>query len=222
MRTDRAYPISSMPPCAARRLRLAATFRYTALAGLAVVAVSARASAPDGGSVTASRAASRVPLSGKAGCLPDGTGYLRARIQGAVRLQIDWHNAELECAGSARPGGRGLRLSFSGPLPRSGRRLSMIFGVGGVSEGRAGRELPTNVTVIFQGERRLYSTLSENKCTVDRLRQVRIAHRDGIVVYRVVARGFCFDPLTDLIRDDRIVMSRFDFAGRIAFASPTH
>lgn len=153
-----------------------------------------------------------------AGCLPHGAGYLRARIRGAIDLDIDWRNAQLECEGGARPSGGGILVSFAGPLPRSGKRVRMIFGIGGTGEGRSGRALPTNVTVIFEGERRLFSTRGENKCTVDNLRQEKLGPPGGAArSYRVVARGFCFEPVSDMIRNERIVISRFDFAGRIAF-----
>lgn len=153
------------------------------------------------------------------GCLADGSGYLRTKIQGAVRLRVDWHNAELECAGSPRPNHRGVRISFAGPLAHHGRRLRLIFGVASIGAGESGRDLPTNVTVIFQGERRLYSTLSQSKCTTDRLRQRLITRRPGRAIYRIEAHGFCIDPLTDLLGHDSIVMSRFDFVGRITYPS---
>ena len=153
-----------------------------------------------------------------AGCLPRGAGYLRARVRGAVNLDVDWHGAQLQCEGGARPGGRGIRLSFAGPLPRSGALMRLIFGIAGTGEGRAGRALPTNVTVIFEGERRLYSTRGDDKCTVDSLTQKRLGPPGAAVRrYRVVARGFCFEPVSDMMGNDRIVISRFDFAGRIDF-----
>jgi hypothetical protein len=233
----RAHLECGLPRLQARALcahapRLALLIRL-ALAGLAVAASTATLCAQSALAAAPPRVASSVPQRSRLahpgrprarpdrGCLPDGSGYLRARIRGAVHLDVDWHNAELECAGSTRPGGHGLRVTFAGPLPGRSRRLRMIFGIGGIGARRAGRELRTNVTVIFDGERRLYSTLSEDKCTVDRLQQIRVARRDGVDIYRIVARGFCFEPLTDLIRSDRIVMSRFDFSGRIAYATPS-
>lgn len=163
------------------------------------------------------RQAARSPVA--AGCLPDGSGYLRARIRGDANLDIDWRNAQLECEGGSRPAGHGIRVVFAGPLRAPGSRLRMIFGIGATVPGGSGRELPTNVTVIFEGERRLYSTEGQRKCTVDRLTQQRLAQRDGTMEYRVVARGFCFQPLTGLIHTGRIVLSRFDFAGRISYAA---
>ncbi len=153
-----------------------------------------------------------------AGCLATGNGFLRAKIRGAMNLDIDWHNAEIECQGGARPNGSGLRVSFAGPLRSDGRRLRMVFGVGTATEGRPGKALPTNLTVIFEGEQRLYATRGQDKCTVDDLQQERFGALGGNVrTYRITARGFCISPATTLDDGARILVSSFDFAGRIAF-----
>ncbi len=178
----------------------------------------AAASASGAQAAAAQAAAGTAKGSATTGCLPNGAGYLRARIRGAVDLDINWRNAQLECEGGSRPSGGGIILSFAGPLPRSDKRMRIIFGIGGAAEGHAGRALPTNVTVIFEGERRLFSTRGDDKCTVDNLRQERLGPPGGAVRrYRVVARGFCFEPVSDMIRNERIVISRFDFAGRTVF-----
>jgi hypothetical protein len=156
-----------------------------------------------------------------AGCLAAGNGYLRARIRGALNLDIDWKNAELECDGGARPNGHGIRLSFAGPLRAGGRRLRMVFGVATAAEGAPGRALPTNLTVIFEGEQRLYSTRGEDRCTVDDLKEERVGSLGATLrSYRVIARGFCTLPATALDRDERIIVTRFDFAGRVNFEDP--
>jgi len=157
-----------------------------------------------------------------AGCLATGNGYLRARIRGALNLDINWTNTELECDGGERPNGHGIRLSFAGPVRAGGRRLRLVFGVATAAEGVAGRALPTNLTVIFEGEQRLYSTRGEDHCTVDDLKEERVgALGPDMRSYRVVARGFCTLPATALDRDERILVTRFDFAGRVTFDSPT-
>jgi hypothetical protein len=152
------------------------------------------------------------------GCLQSGNGYLRARIRGTLNLDIDWHNSEIECEGGARPNGSGIRMSFAGPLQSDGRRLRMVFGVGAAKEGRPGREMPTNLTVIFEGEQRLFATRGQDRCTVDELEQERLGALAGPKrSYRIVARGFCIDPASTLNGDGRILVSRFDFAGTATF-----
>ena len=168
-------------------------------------------------SVSQSAAPAAVPHA--KGCLQSGNGYLRARIRGALNLDIDWHDAEIECDGGPRPDGSGIRVSFAGPLHSDGRRLRMVFGLGSAQEGRPGRELPTNLTVIFEGEQRLFATRGEDRCTVDELSQERLGALGGpIRSYRVVARGFCVSPASALSGNERILVSSFDFAGRAVFA----
>ena len=158
------------------------------------------------------------PAQHGAGCLQAGNGYLRARIRGTLNLDIDWHNGEIECDGGSRPDGSGIRVSFAGPRQSDGRRLRMVFGVGEAKEGRSGRELPTNLTVIFEGEDRLFATRGDGRCTVYELEQERLGALGGPRrTYRIVARGFCVDPASTLSGDGRILVSRFDFAGNATF-----
>jgi hypothetical protein len=152
------------------------------------------------------------------GCLAGGNGYLRARIRGALQMDINLHNAELECDGGARPDGSGIRVSFAGPVRPDGRRLRMVFGVGAAKEGRNGRALPTNLTVILEGEQRLFATRGEDKCTVDELTQERLGTPGGTRrAYRVIARGFCIAPISALQASTEIVVNSFDFAGQVTF-----
>jgi len=152
------------------------------------------------------------------GCLPTGNGYLRARIRGALDLDIDWGNAEIECDGGPRPDGSGVRVSFAGPPHGDGRRMRLVFGVGSVHEGRDGHDLPTNLTVIFEGEERLFATRGADHCTVDELRQERVGALGGPKrSWRIIARGFCIAPASTLNSDARILVSRFDFAGSAVF-----
>jgi hypothetical protein len=163
-------------------------------------------------------AAAPKPPQQLTGCLQAGNGYLRARIRGSLNLDIDWHNGEIECDGGSRPDGSGIRVSFAGPRQSDGRRLRMVFGVGEAKEGRSGRELPTNLTVIFEGEDRLFATRGDGRCTVDALEQERVGALGGPRrTYRIVARGFCVDPASTLSGDGRILVSRFDFAGNATF-----
>jgi hypothetical protein len=153
------------------------------------------------------------------GCFVAGDGYLRARLRGALDLDIDWKNADMECAGGPRPTGRGVRVSIGGPLRGDGRRIRIVFGLTDVLEGKSGEAVPTNVTLLFEGEQRVFATQGDDKCTVDRLSQQRVESLGNpLAVYRVVARGFCLGPATSLTREERVFVTSFDFAGRVEFS----
>lgn len=158
------------------------------------------------------------PVARAHGCLATGNGYLRARIRGAMNLDVNWHDADMQCEGGPRPDGSGLRVAFAGPRHADGRRLRLVFGVDSAREGHAGHELPTNLTVIFEGEARLFATRGDDHCTVDELRQERVgALGGGVRSWRIVARGFCIAPASTLSSDARILVSSFDFAGAAVF-----
>lgn len=155
-------------------------------------------------------------------CLAGGDGFLRARLGGALDLNLHWNNSDLECEGSLRPDGSGVRLSFAGPQRSDGRRTRLVFGIAGVREGQAAQRLPTNVTLIFEGESRLFTTRGDSRCTVDQLKQQRIGSLGGTQrSYRIEGRGFCTEPATDLKNQQRILLSRFDFAGQTTFEDGT-
>jgi hypothetical protein len=171
---------------------------------------------------SASHSAAPAPNAKGHGCLPTGNGYLRARIRGAMNLDVNWHDADMQCEGGPRPDGSGLRVAFAGPRHADGRRLRLVFGVDSAREGRAGHELPTNLTVIFEGEGRLFATRGDDHCTVDDLRQERVgALGGGVRSWRIVARGFCIAPASSLSSDARILVSSFDFAGTAVFEDAT-
>lgn len=159
-------------------------------------------------------------------CLGSGRAYLRARIRGALRLDIDLHGAQLSCEGGPRFDGSGLRMGFEGRVGlrgRRGRRVRMVFGIDGAREGRPGRELPTNLTVIFEGERQLFATQGDGNCTVDTLRQQPIGSGSGPTrSYLVTAHGFCIAPANDLSGKRRIMVTTFDFRGRADFEHAPH
>lgn len=149
-----------------------------------------------------------------AGCLSTGDGYLRAKLQGAREAQVNWSNAEISCEGGLRPDGSGIRVSIAGPLHEDGERLRFVFGISATRQNQNGRALPTNLTAILERAHRIYATLGNDKCTVDELHQQPLA---GIPAhsFRVEARGFCIAPATIVGGEERLLVSTFDFAGRI-------
>lgn len=181
-------------------------------AALALACAACVASAPP----PPAPAKAEAPAAPRAGCLDSGDGYLRARLRGALDLDIDWRNDEMDCSGGPRPDGAGLRVTIAGPLQSDGRRVRFVFGIAGGREGIDARDRPTNVTVIFEGERRIFATQGDDKCTIDRLTQQRTGPLGGPErSWRVEARGFCLGPAATLKGDERLYVTSFDFAGRI-------
>jgi hypothetical protein len=159
--------------------------------------------------------ANKTPEAGA--CLPDGQGFLKARLSGAVRAELVWGNDDTECTGAVRPDG-GIRVRFSHKEGADGGRLVLLFGVAGLREGQSAKALPVNVTVIREGLGEFYSTQGDNKCTLDEVRQeplVGIPHRSRS--YRIIARGFCTDPARAVRGAGVILLSRFDYVGRVDF-----
>ena len=158
------------------------------------------------------------PLQGTP-CLANArNGYLRARLRGALDLDVAWEGPAIQCEGGPRPDGRGLRVTLAGEPRGTGRRLRFVFGIDDVPEGKAVRARPTNVTVIFEGEQRLFTTRGDDKCTTDELRQERIGALGGARrSWRVIARGFCVAPATTLDGDARLLLTSFDFASEVTY-----
>lgn len=157
--------------------------------------------------------ASTVP----ADCLPDGSGFLRARLKGSIERELDWSNAGTGCTGAVRPTDGGIRVRFTRALDET-TQLVLVFGIAGLHEGASASALPVNVTVIREGSGEFFSTQGDDKCTLDRITQkplVGIPNRSRI--YRIEARGFCTGPARALNGDGSVLITRFDFAGRVDF-----
>ena len=162
----------------------------------------------------------RPPARANAGCLPGERGFLQASLRGALQAQLDWRGALLECQGGLRGDGSGIRISLSGPLAQSGRRLRRIIGL----DAQPGRSLsgpvPANVTAIFEDESRVYATRGDGHCELDVLRQEPLPGGTAAAplrAFRVAGRGFCIDPLPPLTSGangdtSKLYIDRFDFA----------
>jgi hypothetical protein len=151
------------------------------------------------------------------GCLPTRDGYLRARMRGEHDVEINWGDAQMQCEGGLRPDDvGGLRVTFLGRLSYDGQPVRLIFGIAAAADATHVRNVPTNVTVIFEGETRIYSSAGEDKCMIDELSLQQLAEAHGSW-RRIVARGFCTVPVTTPAGDSgTLELDRFDFAGGFA------
>jgi hypothetical protein len=151
-------------------------------------------------------------------CLPEGEGYLRARLSGALRTELVWGNEGTECTGAVRPTDGGIRMRFRRPGNGEQDTLVIVFGIARLQEGRDARNVPVNVTVIREGRGEFYSTQGDDKCVLDDVKQkpvLGIPHR--VRSYKVVARGFCTEPARAVRGRGSILLSRFDYAGRVDY-----
>jgi hypothetical protein len=158
-------------------------------------------------------APARVASSPSGGCLPSADGYLRARLRSQQTIDIDWQDMDMQCDGGSRPADiGGVRVTFAGRLPHSGRHLRMIFGIASPADATTAHNIPTNVTLIFEDESKLYATAGDGKCTVDEVSIQSMANVRGSW-RRLVARGFCTVPVAAMNGSDALEFDRFDFAG---------
>jgi hypothetical protein len=151
-------------------------------------------------------------------CLPAGNGYLRARLSGAVSTELNWGNEGTECTGAVRPTDGGIRMRFSRPDGEG--KLVLVFGIAQLREGKSAQNVPVNVTLIREGAGQFFSTQGDDKCTLDAVTQdaiVGIPHRSRS--YQVTARGFCTKPARAVRGNGAVLLSRFDYSGRVDFES---
>jgi hypothetical protein len=199
------------------RIRLTWCSKIWAVALCGMLGVFARDARADTGATTEQKAET-PPTASATQCLAEGGGFLRARLTGAIKAELDWRNDDTECSGATRPSG-GVRMRFSHAFGDKGQRLVLVFGIPGLIEGVNARELSVNLTVILEGAGQFYGTRGDDKCTIDGLQQEAIA---GIPLrnrrYRIVARGFCTQPARAVAGDGAILVSRFDFAGRVDYS----
>src|SRR5688572_29947309 len=79
---------------------------------LPVIAACMQRSAPP----PASPPVAAAPAASTTGCLASGDGQLTASLGGALKADLHWSNAQMECEGSLRPDGKVLRVAIAGPL----------------------------------------------------------------------------------------------------------
>lgn len=150
-----------------------------------------------------------------ADCLPDGSGYLVARVRGDIEADLEWRAPGLACSGMPRPDGRGLRLHFSGTLP-DGRTLAFVFAPPRLAEGEDARAVAVNLTVLQDGA--IYGTRGDERCLLDEVAQSRLEDTAaGQRGWAVEARGFCTEPARALGADGAVLLTRFDFRGLVAW-----
>ncbi|MEO8309353.1 MAG: hypothetical protein ABI616_15060 [Pseudomonadota bacterium] len=167
-------------------------------------------------------------------CLASGDGALQARVRGAIDADINWTNDQMSCEGSMRPDRKGIRVTLAGPLTvTAGGKpsqqpllLRFVFGIS-MKDMAAGvaQALPTNLTVILEGQQQLFATRGDNKCAVEQIEVTPLLARASqgsgapgaprAARQRVHVRGYCTGPASDLQGLQRVLVSTFDFTSQI-------
>ncbi len=162
----------------------------------------------------------REPAAATMDCLAAHDGYLRAQLRGALNADLAWSGTDMQCEGSPRPDGHGIRLTFAGPLPAQpdhqgshpAGQLRFIFGIDERDTATgAALAMPTNLTVILEGAGQLYATRGDRHCAVESLERSALAEPDRRS--RVHARGYCLGPATNATGDSRLLVPTFEFTG---------
>ena len=149
-------------------------------------------------------------------CLPAHDGFLTMRLRGSIEEDVHWTEPALECTGMSRPDGRGLRVRFAGSL--AGGEFAVVFASSELGIGASGRGVPVNVTLIDGAGEHIYGTQGESRCMFDSVEQQPLS--DAAVLpgtFQVSARGFCTVPARALDGNGAVLLTRFDFAGRVTF-----
>jgi hypothetical protein len=147
-------------------------------------------------------------------CLPERDGFITMRLRGSIEQEVHWTEPALECTGMARPDGKGLRVRFAGTL--DGGELAVVFAAPELGIGSSARGVPVNVTLLDGAGERIYGTQGDSRCEFDAVEQrpIEDSTRSGRS-YRISARGFCVAPARALDGDGSVLLTRFDFAGRV-------
>jgi hypothetical protein len=201
-------PCSRGTPIARVPVLMSIAFAFVA----PVCAADSRAAA-DSSAPPAAAAAGAPTATATATCLPSGDGYFRARVAGAIEAIIDWPNSGTRCEGETKSSPPGVRLSFQ-RAAGGAQDLLFVFGLTGVSEGKPGRAIGANLTIIVQGTDRIFGTLGDKRCTVDSLAQRPLP---AAGTYRLEARGFCTQPAHAVRGVGAVLVSTFEFAGSVNY-----
>ena len=138
-------------------------------------------------------------------------GLVRATVFGALNGEVHWTGEQMDCEGMPRPGGAGVRLRFAGIA--DGIPLAIIIGVDGILPEETAVELPTNVTLIEEGQGRFFSTSDLDACWTDVERQVAIDADSGR--YAIDGKLYCISPLAEVNGSGSVSIPEMQFSGLV-------
>ncbi len=151
----------------------------------------------------------------------DGTGYVRARIRGALECGI-WTGRTRSCNAAATRGpmAAACASALPGPDPAASR-CGWCSAYAPHARADRVRNCPpiSRCCSMGAGCSQRWAMTSAHRPAVAAAIAVRTAstrtgpNRGAVRAWRIEARGFCVEPANDVAGHGRIVVSRFDFAG---------
>ena len=139
------------------------------------------------------------------------SGYLETSLYGALVGDIDWSGDALDCEGMRRPDDAGARLRFAGPI--GDVRLAIIIAIPSLLPDEAELELPSNVTLIEEGDGRFFGTAGNEICWTDVIEQEPLA--DDAYVHRLQGTLYCIAPVPEINGEGSVSVDELNFSGLI-------
>lgn len=143
-------------------------------------------------------------------------GRLEADLFGALEGRVHWTADDVRCEGMPRPDGAGARLRFAGPFGADEQPIAFIVAVPSLEPAETGTEMPSNVTLIAEGQGRFFSTPDLEDCWTDIVSQTPL-EADG--VFRVEGRVYCIAPLPEVNGAGSVSIDEFSFSGLVDWAA---
>ena len=136
-------------------------------------------------------------------------GYLATTLYGAISATLDWSAADLNCEGMPRPDNEGARLRLAGV--DGDRRIAFIIAIPGLARGTVGSELPSNVTLIEEGQGRFFSTPDLNNCWTDVTRFEALGASTS--AFAVGGTLYCVRPIAEVNGSSSVSLAELRFQG---------
>ncbi len=139
-------------------------------------------------------------------------GELSVDLFGAISGQVRWTADVLRCEGMPRPDGAGARLRFAGPFGPDEQPIAFIVAVPSLQQGATGSELPSNVTLIAEGQGRFFSTPDLEDCWTDISSQTPL-EVEG--TFSIEGQIYCIAPLPEVNGGGSVSIDEFTFSGLV-------
>ncbi len=137
-------------------------------------------------------------------------GRLQVDLFGALQGEVRWSAEDLRCEGMPRPDGAGARLRFAGPFGAEGQPIAFILAIPSLEQGEIDPELPSNVTLIAEGQGRFFSTPDLDNCWTDISSQTPLETEGQ---YGIDGQVYCISPIPEVNGAGSVSIDEFSFSG---------